>query len=792
MYKLYSIDKYAGKTKKFIDTQYTEHTLINLIKELDNDRGYHMRILAENNYILFGDCDNFEGSFSSFAKLLITFLDIYYDINITDNNIYYTKNNTKKGSFHYSIPKLYASCAKLKEIHTNFKNVYKHINNIVDTTIYTNKWFRYPNQSKENNDTVKHIIKKGTMKHFIVEYIPPYSVCINDKIFKVEQKNFKYKLLENILSGINTYDDLQEWTAIGMALKNESCDDIEFFDLWDKWSSQSVLKYDGTVLCKKKWGSFKKMNGYSIQYLLKLLKTQNNTKYKEIKKIIDIQKVLKDNKWCFPNNKCIIDKLDSKEHMHSLVIADEHCPIYENIHNEHCQRMFEINDRGTACMKCTHTNCINKICPTNGIAVPKNIIKKIFVVNNVVINNYGKTQFDIRLRLSQQDIIYEDTVLNTLMIKCCIYGHDESITDAIAYLYKDSIRYVENIWYMYSNIWIECDIINDVILKFIVVFDTIKNYIINSTNIYEVEKREHMDQLNCLLYQIKNPKKNKSIISLLQKKMYYINMFDKNNLIAFNNGVYDFEQIIFRDIVPQDNIRKKCNYNYSDKYINKQSLLDFLNILIPNSNILNNFLLCFALSLCKRDNMIFILKFCSLCYRNKFINLINETFGEYCNIIDNIANNKIVEQDIWDIINNKKLTLFICFEIPLIELQNKQNIGYINITNNNYIEHKIYSSDLFLLLTEQLFLNNTVNKSYFAITTQVEQICIDFINDCVERSDDKIKCSDMYDAYKKWNKSNKILSKTSLFTQLKKYIQYKKSVRCGEIFMSMFINVRLK
>ena len=807
MYKLYSIDRYAGKTKHFIDTQYTEHTLNNLIKKLDDDCGYHMRILADGNYIFFGDCDGYNNSFNSFAKLLITFLHTYYDIKITLGNIYYTINETKSGSFHYSIPKIYASCAKLKEIHTNFKEHYKNIHpNIVDTTIYTNKWFRYPQQSKEMNDKVKHIIKKGTMKHFIVEYIPNKSICINDKMFnKIEPKiNFKYQLLENILSGINTYDDLHEWTNIGMALKNESIDDTEYFDLWDKWSSQSVSKYDGTSACKKKWGSFRKMNGYSIQYLLKLLKMQNKTKYKDIQKIIDIQKVLKDNKWCFPNNNCIIDKLDSKEHLHSLVIADKHCPIYENIHNENCQRMFEINDRGTACMKCTHTNCINKICPENGIAVPKKIIKKLFVVNNVVINNYGKTQFDIRLRLTQQDNIYDDVILNSLMIKCCIYGHDESITDAIVYLYKASVRYVDNIWYIYNNIWTQCDILNDVILKFIVIFDTIKNYIINSITIYEVEKREHMDQLNYFIDNIKNPKKNKAIISLLQKKLYCENNFDKNkNLLAFNNGVYDFEHMTFRTINTLDNIKKKCNYNYSDKYINKKLLIDFLNALIPNTNMLNNFLLCIALSICGIDNMLFILKFTSICYKNQFTNLLNSTFGEYCNTQE-INTYRIViktddvinEQNIWNMINNTHFTLYICSEMPIIDLQNKQNIGYINITTNNYVEHKINNNDFFLLLVEYLYeyKNNNIilNKSYFNIlTTKAEQICIDFMNECIERSDNKIKCSDIYDAYKKWNKSINILSKIALFAQLKKYIQYKKSVRYGDSFLSMFINVKL-
>ena len=45
LYKLYSIDKYAGKTNKFIENEYDEFTLNELEKILKNDNGYHFRII---------------------------------------------------------------------------------------------------------------------------------------------------------------------------------------------------------------------------------------------------------------------------------------------------------------------------------------------------------------------------------------------------------------------------------------------------------------------------------------------------------------------------------------------------------------------------------------------------------------------------------------------------------------------------------------------------------------------------------------------------------------------------
>lgn len=169
LYKLYAIDKYAGKTKKFIDNNYKEYTLNQLANELENDRGYHMRICIDKNYIFFGDCDGYDGTFDEFANMFIDFLFTFYRINVDSEEIYYTENESKPGSFHYSIPKIYGSCEKLKEIHERFYEKYKNVfckNNegkttrVVDTSIYTNKWFRYPNQSKESDDTVKHNIKR--------------------------------------------------------------------------------------------------------------------------------------------------------------------------------------------------------------------------------------------------------------------------------------------------------------------------------------------------------------------------------------------------------------------------------------------------------------------------------------------------------------------------------------------------------------------------------------------------------------------------------------------------------
>ena len=140
IFKVYAIDTYAGKTKDFIDEDYEECELKDLKKLLNSDGGYHMRIQKNNFYIFFGDCDYYKDNDPlKFFELLISFLDKYYNIKITLDDISYTINKSKIGSYHYSIPKYYASTNKLKEIHENFFNYHKDIFNYYDSNNKLNK-----------------------------------------------------------------------------------------------------------------------------------------------------------------------------------------------------------------------------------------------------------------------------------------------------------------------------------------------------------------------------------------------------------------------------------------------------------------------------------------------------------------------------------------------------------------------------------------------------------------------------------------------------------------------------
>ena len=305
MYRIHQLPTYKFGSHEYINSPGEEYNLKDIVNVLTTtDKSYHVRILENTNYILFGDCDYYDKSFDIFADILMGFFKKYYDIEIIKSDILYTINKSKKGSFHYSIPKYHCSRKKLHEIFTNFFNMNKgefHIaeegkkkkHKVVDTTVYTDHWFRYPNQSKEGVKGTSHQIVYGTMKDFIINYIPKTSVCIEDKMFIVDDggknildyKNKKNgKIIkkckkiniekkdiakEDVIKNNNIKEDLffanndktvikqlfdecfdksrfsdyDDWIKIGFALHNRF--GADGFDLFDYYSSKSSVNYEG-------------------------------------------------------------------------------------------------------------------------------------------------------------------------------------------------------------------------------------------------------------------------------------------------------------------------------------------------------------------------------------------------------------------------------------------------------------------------------------------------------------------------------------------------------------------
>ena len=179
MYKIYDLLDYKisknnendfdnnDKCKKF------EGILEEVCKELELKKGYNMRLRENDKVILFGDLDGYKKDIKIFMNEIKEYLsEKGLEINL-EEDFYFTENNgyEKEGkSYHYSIPKYNGNIKNIKKLVSEFKRINKYENEI-DTSIYCDRWWRLPNQKKNNKKGTEHIIQKGEMKDFIVTYI---------------------------------------------------------------------------------------------------------------------------------------------------------------------------------------------------------------------------------------------------------------------------------------------------------------------------------------------------------------------------------------------------------------------------------------------------------------------------------------------------------------------------------------------------------------------------------------------------------------------------------------------
>lgn len=724
-----------------------------------------------------------------------------------------------------------------KSIHKN--NVVK-ISNSDDESDADSGNEEYNKEYQRNNDIYEHCAK-GSRCYF----------------------SFKKTVLKNILSGLDMYENRDEWLSVGMALKNESINGNEYFDLWNEWSKKSRGKYKGKEDCKITWNGIedrKTGRRYTITYLIDELEKRNKDAYNIIKVDLTMLDALTKNKDSFfVDNECKVESVEKSDKKCCLVFSDAHCPTYGGVHSDDDHiiscRKFAANPRGKAYMECTHKYCVGKTCPKNGIQLDGRMIKNIFVVNNYTINNYNTNKWNYNIKLVIKDMtgVFTDEILNDKMIKS--FDGDIDIADAISHVFHDIVIFTEsNEWYYFSDRWKKStNVIIDIVSKFCLLYNQIKNYIDKLDDLMEVEKVEFKDQVNYLVSTITNEKHNKNIISYLQDKCKVIGsqIFDKNkSIFAFKNGVYDFETMSFRQITPSDMITRSTGYDYSDSYVNKQNLLDVISNMFESREKMESFLLYVAMSICSNNDMnpVLLMKWTKENHFDTLTDCLCDTFGEYhcsvnkkgfvvknnitidenyirsirlfvvesINYITNSELRKLANVSVRSInITNKNKsekishvnfsTICMCEDEPNIPNDEIDNFRYIAMTKKTSINKKIHQSDFFLLLVEylkKLKINNgevleNINDIKIDNRTPIEKLCDEFIEEYFEKGDDNDRCkgSDILEKLKKWAEEKKITkpSRPTLYKRMKIYqYTYQKTIRFPDISTTGFLGIKVK
>lgn len=631
-YKIWYVDKY-NKTTQWIKNNAQLVTLAEVKKMLSENSCYHMRSDGKNKYTFFGDCDKFRGSYEEFEALLIEFMKKFYKLDIELDDISYTINYSVEGSFHYSIPKYNASAEKLVEIMENFRNEYKCIfiytkqdnkkQNVIDVDIYKNRFFRLPNQKKENVNGSEHVIQRGNPLDFFADYIKKDSICIDDvefisnksiedskkskiKNITIEEISENFDDIESVngilskedckklLEGLseNRCDDRTDWINVGQILKNHS-DGNTLFEVWKKWSQKSNKYIEGC--CETQWKSFKKMkNGIKLGTLLKMIKEDNSDKFKSIQKHLKIKNIITKNKDNFPDNDLQIDQIVTGNNSHYIDLLDKYCPIKQDNHDDRYNYM-ELSKYGDLVLKCRCSSCRGKEYPDYSIQIPNNELKCLFNFTHIENLNINFNDNDVinsdKIKIPFDTKIFpDDDVLNKLILDS-LNGTDYKMSKVIFHLAKDKFRCCKNKkWFEFNkHRWIESEKISDFISDNIVIYyNKLIKFVTDSKNIDKNDKTITIKEIRKIVSNLESNDIKTKILNETGRKFrsefptFYDELDTIPFILGFNNGVYDLKKMEFRNGVPEDLISMTCGYDYTPTYSeNYNDLQNFLDDILP-------------------------------------------------------------------------------------------------------------------------------------------------------------------------------------------------------------------
>jgi P4 family phage/plasmid primase-like protien len=445
--------------------------------------------------------------------------------------------------------------------------------------------------------------------------------------------NFTINDIENLLKMLNEYrnNNYNDWISVGMCLHNI---DSKFLLLWIKWSQQSDKYEDGS--CDSKWKSFKKnKEGLKIGSLLMWAKNDSPYEYEEFIKKKKMNKIILSK---YPNEKLVLgEKQDLGDRNYYIHLKNRDCLIKGSEHIDMPNSMYvDILDKYMT-IKCRHPECFGKKYPCNHILMNKNEMNIAFhgdVTININNNDDELVEF-------QQIDIYDDQQINELVYNS-LNGKPSQFAEIIYYFYENDYMYGEDEnWYVYKNHkWVNTGKKNNELRyniqpKLKKLYTDLLSYY--KDNEYDKQKIKSIKNIiggfgettlkNNIITELidiytvqKNP--NKNFVSKLNSN---------NNLIGFDNGVYDLNKFEFREGSPEDFITMTTGYEYKEQHTDKYNdLLKFLEDVQPNKEERDYMLTYFAIGLIGNQLELFtILTGCGRNGKSKLIELLKETLGDY-------------------------------------------------------------------------------------------------------------------------------------------------------------------
>jgi len=331
--KIYSLKNYniARGTNGEPLTEIFSGNIKDVIEELKNNKGYHMLLKQDKNYIVFGDVDHI-ADLKIFYEILGNIADY---LNIELSSIKYCGNNKIingkiEYSMHFTIPELNGTIKQQRQIFSDIKNKNVLLCQYLDIGVYSNnKWFRLPGQTNEIKKQSLSLLN-STIEDHLLDYIKLESKNINLIGFSESGKKefiFNKQMIFNVtedeilkllqLLPECYLNDYSKWIIITNICKGLKC-----FNGWDSWSytSQNYNKINNLKI----WRTIKNVK-YDINYIVHIINTETDNQVEFFKSFKRFDALTKDFNPIHKNNKYVSEILSYTEFRENKTIIIKSC-----------------------------------------------------------------------------------------------------------------------------------------------------------------------------------------------------------------------------------------------------------------------------------------------------------------------------------------------------------------------------------------------------------------------------------------------------------------------------------
>ena len=423
-------------------------------------------------------------------------------------------------------------------------------------------------------------------------------ILINLYNKKKNNSNDEYDTILYILNNLKEerYNNYDYWRNIGFILNNitngkelykifsqksNKYNEKDFEDTWDLFKNSN---YDGQKL--------------SIATLYDYLKEDNLTKFKQInkKKSIDKKEIIENHFKDEFTEGTLEDIKYEKNLVKAKLVNNDTIDLKHIKHNSKiCKGILFYNVEISSSIPnqiTTNVNC-NKcgFIHAGQTCMASNIYQ-------LILNYQQEDVNTLKLIIPQeyQLKIHRNEKINELLY-IALKQEDYTICEILYEILKDTHLVNNNFWYKYNGvIWEKLNSTCDVLF----VINNIKEYVSNIYEKHYIENNlstEHLKLLSKICDNLsKKLTKNGEDISYLNASIKFfikpnLKFNEKKHLIAFQNGIYDLKNFLFRDGQPDDYISIQLDYIFQDIDTKKMNIVQqFLEDILPNT-LVRDFLL---------------------------------------------------------------------------------------------------------------------------------------------------------------------------------------------------------